>query len=327
MTASWLLYAGTAVGLLGLLGVLVALLLPSRAPVVEPADRVTAYVGAGGRDPGPAGRHQAEPVLAQAADAAGQVLHRSSGLEDRVAARLDRAGSALRPGEWLLLHAAVLVGSGLVGLLAGRGSLLVGVLFLLGGALLPWLVLGIRATRRRRAFQALLPETLQLMSGSLSAGLSLAQSVDTIVREGSDPVASEFRRVLVETRLGVSLEEAFEGVAERFASRDFAWVVMAIRIQREVGGNLAELLDTVAATMRERQYIRRQVAALAAEGKLSAVVLAALPPLFLLYLLVANPDYVEPLFSDPRGLILLVGAALWLAIGGFWMSRLVRVEV
>ena len=127
------------------------------------------------------------------------------------------------------------------------------------------------------------------MSGSLAAGLSLTQSVDTIVREGSEPVASEFKRVLVETRLGVPLEIALEGVAERFESKDFDWVVMAINIQRQVGGNLAELLDTVAATMREREYLRRQVASLSAEGRLSAWVLSVLPPGFLLYLLLAQP--------------------------------------
>ena len=98
--------------------------------------------------------------------------------------------------------------------------------------------------------------------------------------------------MLVETRLGVTLEDALEGVAERFDSKDFEWVVMAIKIQRQVGGNLAELLDTVAATMREREYVRRQVAALAAEGKLSAWVFGGLPPLFMLYLLLTNYDYV-----------------------------------
>jgi tight adherence protein B len=94
-----------------------------------------------------------------------------------------------------------------------------------------------------------------------------------------------------------------------------------------VGGNLAELLDTVAATMREREYVRRQVSALSAEGRLSALVLGALPPVFLLYLLVTNRDYLMPLFEDPRGLVMLVGGALWLAVGAFWMSRLVKVEV
>jgi tight adherence protein B len=133
--------------------------------------------------------------------------------------------------------------------------------------------------------------------------------------------------VLVETRLGVSLEDSLEDVAERFESKDFSWVVMAIKIQRQVGGNLAELLDTVAATMREREYMRRQVAALAAEGKLSAWVLGGLPPLFLLYLLFTNRDYVIVLFTDPLGWLMLGGAGLLLAVGVFWMSRLVKVEV
>ena len=205
--------------------------------------------------------------------------------------------------------------------------MLTGTFFLVMGAVLPWLYLGIRQSRRRKAFNASLPDTLQLMSGSLAAGLSLAQSVDTIVREGVEPIGSEFRRVLVETRLGVSLEDAFEGVAERFDSKDFAWVVMAIKIQRQVGGNLAELLETVASTMREREYMRRQVDALAAEGKLSAMVLGGLPPLFLLYLVVANRDYVMPLFTEPLGWLMLLGAGMLLSVGVFWMSRLIKVEV
>ncbi len=168
---------------------------------------------------------------------------------------------------------------------------------------------------------------MQLISGSLSAGLSLAQSIDTVVRDGTEVIATEFKRVLVEVRLGVPLEDALDGVASRYESKDFEWVVMAIRIQRQVGGNLGELLDTVAGTMREREYIRRQVSALAAEGKLSAVVLAALPPVFMAYLFFSQRDYVMVLFTDPRGIMILVGSVLWLSIGVFWMSKLVKVEV
>ena len=165
-----------------------------------------------------------------------------------------------------------------MGLLIGGGSLVVGILFVVIGFFAPRFVLSFQANRRRSKFNTCLPETLQLMSGSLAAGLSLAQSVDTVVNEGQEPIASEFKRVLVENRIGLEIEDAFDGVAERFNSKDFAWVVMAIRIQRQVGGNLAELLTTVAATMREREYLRRQVGALAAEGKLSAIILACLPP-------------------------------------------------
>ncbi len=255
------------------------------------------------------------------------MLRRNRGLDERISGRLSAAGSALKPSEWLLLHCAIALGALAVGLLLGRGAPAVGLLFLILGVVLPWVYLGVRQSRRRRKFEAALPETLQLMSGSLSAGLSLLQAVDTIVREGADPVSTEFRRVLVEIRLGIALDDALEGVAERFASRDFRWVVMAIRIQRQVGGNLAELLTTVSTTMREREYIRRQVSALAAEGKLSAIVLGALPPAFLLYLVVAQPSYVEPLFTDLRGIIMLLGGAVWLAVGIVWMSRLIRVEV
>jgi tight adherence protein B len=133
--------------------------------------------------------------------------------------------------------------------------------------------------------------------------------------------------VLVETRLGLSLETALQGVADRFDSKDFEWVVMAINIQRQVGGNLSELLNTVAATIREREYMRRQVAALAAEGKLSAYVLGGLPPAFLLYLLLANHDYVMVLFTRPIGILMLVGGAVILSVGIFWMSRIIKVEV
>src|SRR5690606_29933413 len=123
------------------------------------------------------------------------------------------------------------VGSGLLGALIGGGSVVLGIVFMVFGAVGPWVYLSIRKSRRRKAFNAALPDTLQLISGSLAAGLSLAQSIDTVVREGAEPIGSEFKRVLVETRLGVPLEDSLEGVAERFDSKDFGWVVMAIKIQ------------------------------------------------------------------------------------------------
>ena len=216
-------------------------------------------------------------ALAQATQTADKVLQANKNLETRISERLEGAGNPFKPAEWLLLHVGIFVLAGVIGLLLGGGSLVLGIIFLVVGAVGPWWYLGFRRNRRRKKFESLLPETLQLISGSLAAGLSLAQSVDTVVKEGQEPIAGEFRRVLVETRLGISLDDAFQGVAERFESKDFAWVVMAIRIQRQVGGNLAELLNTVAGTMREREYMRRQVAALAAEGKLSAWVLGLLP--------------------------------------------------
>ncbi|MCW2798181.1 type II secretion system F family protein [Nocardioides sp.] len=324
----WVMYAGVAAFGLGLLFVL-ALLVPARAGrPISVADRVSTYTRSQSRSPDAAApRIDTDQALGSAKDAAAGLLRRNVGIESRITQRLEAAGSELKSAEWLLLHAAIFVGAGLLGLLLGKGSFLIGILFLALGAFLPWLYLGRRKTKRRKAFNAALPDALQLMSGSLAAGLSLAQSVDTIVREGVDPIASEFKRVLVEARLGVTLEDALDGVAGRFESRDFEWAVMAIKIQRQVGGNLAELLATVAATMREREYVRRQVAALAAEGKLSAMVLGGLPPIFLLYLVLTQREFVSPLFTDPRGWAMLTFGTLWLGVGIFWMSKLIKVEV
>jgi tight adherence protein B len=321
----WALYAGIGVFGLGLLAAAV-LLVPGKPQPMSIADRVTAYSRATG---GTHAEHKpaTEPVLDQAKAAAAGVLERNKGLEEKMAVRLAAAGSRLKPSEWLLLQVAAAIVATLLGLLISGGSVLIGVLFLVAGIVAPRVYLRFKATRRRKAFNSVLPDTLQLMAGSLSAGLSLAQAVDTITREGQEPIAEEFKRVLVESRIGVPIEDAFEGVATRFGSKDFAWVVMAIRIQREVGGNLAELLNTVAATMRERQYLRRQVNALAAEGKLSALILSGLPPGVFLFVLTTNRRYVEPLYTEPLGIAILVGASFWLAVGVFWMSRLIRVEV
>jgi tight adherence protein B len=147
------------------------------------------------------------------------------------------------------------------------------------------------------------------------------------VREGSDPMAGEFKRALVETRLGVDIEHALMGIAERMKSVDFEWVVMAIRIQRDVGGNLSELLNKVADTIREREYLERQVLTLSAEGRLSVWILGGLPPAFMGYLLLVNPTYISPMFHSPIGWVLLTVMTVLLTVGIFWMKKVTKVEV
>jgi tight adherence protein B len=141
------------------------------------------------------------------------------------------------------------------------------------------------------------------------------------------PMSVEFNRALVETRLGMPAEDALEGIAARMDSQDFAWVVMAIRIQREVGGNLPEILTTVAATIRERQRLRRQVRGLSAEGRLSAWILGVLPPLFATYLVLVRPEYIRPLFTDPIGIAMVAVMVVAMTIGVVWLARIVKVEV
>jgi tight adherence protein B len=310
----------------GFLGMIVGVAWMSSAkPAAQSAeDRISQHTGGGD----PAGKRKTEKELdlrSQAKSAAAQMLARNQSLEARIAKRLEAAGSALKPAEWFLVHGGIAFGSGVVGaLLWGPVGLAV---LLLVGTVLPWAWLGRKRKKRLKAFNGSLADTLQLMSGSLSAGLSLAQSVDTIVREGNEPVTSEFKRVLVEARLGVHLEEALAGVSDRMESKDFSWVVMAIRIQREVGGNLAELLNNVSATLREREYLRRQVNTLSAEGRLSAWILGGLPPVFTLYLVLTKPGYVTPLFTTPIGWAMTGGAVVLLSTGCFWMSKVVKVDV
>jgi tight adherence protein B len=263
----------------------------------------------------------------QARAAAESVLASNAGFEQRLSTRLEAAGIAFKSSEWLLLHIGIAFAAGLLGLLIGAGNPLVIVMFLAFGAIGPWMYLRIKQTRRLKAFDSGLADTLQLMSGSLSAGLSLAQSLDTIVREGQEPVTSEFKRVIVESRLGVGLEDALDGVAERMNSTDFKWVVMAVRIQREVGGNLAELLNTVAGTLREREYLRRHVKALSAEGRLSCWILGGLPPVFLLYLTLSKPEYVHPLYHTLLGGIMLGVMVVLLFVGIIWMNKVATVDV
>ena len=264
---AWAMYAGIGGLGIGMLFVLLCLV-PRPAPPLTAEDRIARFAqGAPGADRDGSRGMDTDAALASAKGAADSVLRRNRGLEERVQKRLEGAGSSFKPSEWLLLQVGIFLAVGLVGVVVAGGNPVISAIFAAGGVAGPWFYLGLRRNRRVKAFNAGLPDTLSLMSGSLSAGLSLAQSVDTIVREGSEPIAGEFKRVLVETRLGVPLEDALEGITDRFESEDFAWVVMAIKIQRQVGGNLAELLDTVAATMRERQYLRRQVTTLSAEGQ------------------------------------------------------------
>ncbi len=308
--------AGAAALGLGLAVILGVVLAGSRGQS-ESQKRIGAYLGESAPSVGPAG-------LKDSAVAFTETLVKGD-FETRLSQRLNAAGISFTAAEWILLNAGIAVAAGLLGFVLGGGVMLV--LALTAGAVLPIVFLKLKHSRRLAAFGAQLPETLTLMSGGLSAGLSMAQAVDTVVQEGHEPMAAELRRALVEHRLGIGLEETLESVAERMSSDDLAWVVMAIRIQREVGGNLSEILNTVADTLREREYLRRQVKSLSAEGRLSAWILGCLPVGMFAYMLLTNRDYVRPLYTEVAGVAMLAAGLALLGIGVFFMSRLVRVEV
>ena len=186
-TPDWLIYAGVGVLGLGLL-MLMLMLVPAKRKPLTAAERIATY-GAAGSGITPSADQDEEAVLTTAMHAAEELLEHNRGLDARISHRLEGAGSELKASEWLLLHAAVFIGSGALGVLIGKGSVPVGLVFLVFGAVGPWFYLSLRRTRRKKAFHSALPDTLQLISGSLAAGLSLAQSMDTVVREGNEPVA------------------------------------------------------------------------------------------------------------------------------------------
>lgn len=240
-----------------------------------------------------------------------------------VAAALERAGIDLRPPEFVLLVACAALGAAVVGgALGGAGLAMVLAAVVVAGAVA---VVRMKEHRRRAAFADQLPETLVLLTSGLRAGHSLPQAVDAVVTESLPPTSEEFRRVLFETQLGHTLPDAMGALAERMRSEDLEWVVEAIEIQGTVGGDLAELLENVNRTIRDRNRVRRQIDTLTAEGRLSAVVLFLLPLAMFLFMTVANPAYIGELTSNLFGIVLLgVGAGLMVA-GGFWLRRIIRL--
>jgi tight adherence protein B len=265
-------------------------------------------------------------VATQALGLADQVV-KSRGIEPSLENTLSAADVPMTPAEWLLAHAGAAIGGGLLFLLVSSFNPWWALLGLLVGLAVPFIVLNIRTSNRQKAFSEQLPDTLTLMAGSLSAGFSLPQAVDSVVKEGLEPISSEMQKAVVEARLGVPIEEALENIAVRTQNKDFAWVVMAIRIQRQVGGNLSEILRIVAETLRERAYLRRQIRTLSAEGRISAVIIAAMPFVMLIYLLFVRPEYITLLFTETLGLIMIVGALILQVVGWFWMRKLVSFEV
>ncbi|ALU40818.1 type II secretion system protein F [Kocuria flava] len=207
----------------------------------------------------------------------------------RIAAALENAGIKASPADFLVLVAAGAAAAAAIGTIAG--GFLLGVLFLLAAPVVAKVVVGFLTNRRKRVFADQLDNTLQLFSGSLRAGHSLLRAVDAVAKESEVPTSEELTRIVNETRLGMDLDTSMSQVAKRMGSEDFSWVAQAIGIHREVGGDLAEVLDRVAGTIRERNQIRRQVRTLSAEGKLSAYILMALPLFISALLMFISPDY------------------------------------
>lgn len=192
---------------------------------------------------------------------------------------------------------------------------------------LPFGWLDYLTARRRKLFAAQLPDTLTMLAGSLKAGYSLAQAVDMVADETVPPMSTEFKKVLADSGLGLPVEQAFEKMGLRVANMSFDWMVLAIKIQREVGGNLSEVLATLAGTIRARETVLGQIRVLTAEGRLSALILLCLPVFVTAVLYLLNPGYMGLMFTNLAGVVMLVAAVGLMAVGALWLRQVVRIEV
>lgn len=264
---------------------------------------------------------------------ASRTLHEISGYESfqqwcrsvdgRSWREIDKALTERPP--WWRIDAVVALSALIFVLLATVSGWLAALIVLLGA----FAAMAMAARRYRESYRrtcvAAIPDALSLMSAAISAGHSLDQAILTTIKAKS-PLAGEFSRVQLQTRLGESLPDALTSMANRLRSSELRWVAVALRVNARVGGDIAQLLIIVAHTIRERDILQRTTRALSAEGRLSAIVLALLPPGFAVLLLITQPTYVQPLVVDPRGRVILL-AAVGLFVGGaLWMKRAIRIK-
>ncbi|MDQ4213398.1 type II secretion system F family protein [Microbacterium sp. ASV81] len=312
-----LLYSGLAAGGLALFAVVLLVIAPP-APRIARARRLAPGV---------------EHVTAlsrlttrttEALDAAGVKRRRRFFSEDE----LELAGIATEPSGVVILVAA---GSGLLavlGALLGLSSglsLLLAVIFAVLGPLLAKLIIRARTSARRAKFAEQIDDLVQMIAGALRAGHGLNRAIAAVATEADAPVSHELARIVNETRLGRPLADALHAVAERMKSPDFEWVSQAIAISQETGGNLAEVLDQVGATIRERGQIRRHVKALSAEGRLSAIILVLLPIGVFVLVTLVNPGYISFFFTSLIGVIALIVGLILVILGTIWVSYSVKV--
>lgn len=242
---------------------------------------------------------------------------------------LEMAGIKTEPSGFLVLVVSAASTLALVGVLIGLASgtaLIWGPVFALLAPIGAKLIVVLRTAQRRTRFADQIDDTVQLVAGSLRAGHGLNRALSSVASEAESPTSEELARVVNETRLGRNLSDSLAVTAERMRSDDFSWVAQAIAINQETGGNLAEVLDQVGRTIRERNQIRRQVKALSAEGRLSGIILVALPIGVFIFLAVTQPGYFTPFFETLAGIFALIVAGLLLIIGSIWIALVVRVK-
>ena len=255
----------------------------------------------------------------------GKIFPRKSYLES-MQKKLIKAHVLMRAQEFVGL--SVFTGIGVLLLLyLLTGTLLLAVPAGILGFKMPDVVVNMKKKKRAETLGNQLPEALNIISGGLRAGFSFPQAMGVVGKEMEPPISEEFNRVIRENRFGKPMEEALLNLSERTDNDDLDMFVTALIIQRQVGGNLAEVLDNISHTIRERVRIKGEIKTLTAQGKISAVIVCLLPVGVAAFITVANPGYMVTLIEDPIGLIVLVMAVMLQIIGIYFISKIVNIEV
>ncbi|MBS4197912.1 type II secretion system F family protein [Lederbergia citri] len=239
---------------------------------------------------------------------------------------LRSAGVPIRPEEFILFQwISIALGSGVMYLLSG--SLLLALFGAIAGFLLPKLFISRKQRTRLRKFNDDLPDMITSIIGGLRAGFSFPQALKNVADEAQSPLKEEIEITLKEMQYGSTLEEALNGLKERMPSDDLDLMIQAIVIQRQVGGNLATVLETIISTIRERMRIQRDIKTLTAQGRLSGMVIGFMPLILGILLYLIEPDYIGSLFTHPVGIALIIGGAISSIIGFFMIRKIISIEV
>src|SRR3989441_2567522 len=241
-----------------------------------------------------------------------------------VAEQLQRADLKLRPSEYFMIQ----IGTGLlVGLIGYWRWGLVFALLFFAGYLIPGFYVKYRVSQRLKKFNSQLGDTLTLLSNALKAGYSFAQAIDTVAKNAVAPIGDEFGRAVREMNLGGSPDEALSNITKRIASADFDLVATAYSIHRTVGGNLAEILDNIAYTIRERVRIKGEIATLTAQARASGTLITFLPIVLATFMYFVTPTYFRPMFESFIGWALIAIGVFMIFIGNLIIRRVVALEV
>lgn len=247
------------------------------------------------------------------------------GFAQNLSTQIARADLKLTVGEFIVISITISMGAGLLFYLLNRPVLIpVGIVV---GFFAPRWYLGFRQGQRAKNFEGQLADALNLMVNSLRAGYSTLQAMEVISREMPDPIANEFGRAVLEMQLGVPFESAMDNLLRRMPSADLDLVITAMSVQREVGGNLAEVLDSISFTIRERIRIKGEIKTLTAQGRYTGYVITLLPFALAGFLYFYSPDFFGPMLSDPCGWMMLGTGLLLIGIGYFIISKIVDIEV